>query len=249
MKVLAQQEFIAEFPECHPLFRPDRTPSGGISLFLPDWMHTKSLGTDAELVGSAVVYMCKKVLNHGSEDLNIAVVWAAVQAFYRANRTRCRLGRLTMNMVKHDPFPRLSAKAVETRDLLPALEFFFRDWVHQPVCAWFHRLLLLSVRMDQLVFSNPGFLLTVRERQRFKELVFGYNQTLTRACAPLPHKWGRVLQLHVEEPLSFALGSDSCKGRLLPKGRVLLPGRGFHGGGEILGHRKQSWHRLSQAGR
>ena len=142
-------------------------------------MHTKSLGTDADLVGSAVVYMCKKVLDHGDADRNIAVVWASVQAFYRANRTRCRLSRLTMNMVKHEPFPKLSAKAVETRDLLPALEFFFRDWVHDGVCAWFHRLLLLSVRLDQLVFGNPGFMLSVRERQLFRNVVFEYHQSLT----------------------------------------------------------------------
>ena len=145
-------------------------------------MHTKSQGTDADLLGSVLAYWAKEVLPESPED-NIAFIWSRVQMFYQANRTKCRLSRLTYNMVKHAPFPRLSAKAVETRDLLPAVEDFCRQWVHEnpddAVCVHFHRLLLLSTHLDRLVFSNPGYLFTREAAAEFRDGIFLYNQTLT----------------------------------------------------------------------
>ena len=169
-------------PDCHPLFNPQLTPGGGLSLFLPDWMHTKSLGTDADLLGSVLSYWAKEVLPGNPED-NISYIWERVQMFYRENQSRCRLSRLTYNMVKHVPFPRLSAKAVETRDLLPGVEQFCREWVANnpgyPVCVHLHRLVLLSTHLDRIVFANQGLMLSRDECEEFKAGIFAYNQTLT----------------------------------------------------------------------
>ena len=110
---------------------------------------------------------------------NLQAIWASVHAFYRAKKTKNRLGRLTYNMVKNDPFPRLAAKALETRDLLPAMEEFLRAWVGNPLCAYFHRLIFLSTSLDVIVFSNKTFLLSGFEREALRSGIFEYNQTLT----------------------------------------------------------------------
>ena len=173
------EAFVEQNPRCHPLFNPEATPGGGLSLWLPDWMHTKSLGCDADLLGTAIAYMIKEVLPGKAED-NISLVWEGVQSFYRERGTKCRLSRLTYNMVKNDPFPRLSAKAIETRDLLPAVRSLYEAWVGDPICSWIHRLLFLSCTMDEVVFGNPGFMLSVEERRAFRVVVFEYHQLLTR---------------------------------------------------------------------
>ena len=163
----------------HPLFNPAEVPLGGISLFKADWMHTKSLGTDAYLLGSCLTFLVSHVLP-GTADQNIGLIWDAVQGFYQANRTPCRLSRLTMGMVSGQPFPKLSAKAMETRHLLPAVEHFFKGVGGNPLVAWFHRLVSLAWKLDEIVFANKTMLLSVRERQALKQGLFRYNQVLTR---------------------------------------------------------------------
>ena len=142
-------------------------------------MHCKCLGTDANLAGGALAFLCTEVLTGNPED-NIALLWEEVQKYYSAHNTKCRLSTLTWNMVKHRPFYRLSAKAVETRDLLPALVAILDPWKGNPVVAWFQRLLLLSTKLDELVFGNPNMWLSMQERQRFKSGVFEYTQLLSQ---------------------------------------------------------------------
>ena len=162
----------------HPVFNPNEVPLAGLSLFKPDWMHTKTLGTDSWLLGSCILFLVKHVLP-GTADQNIGVVWEAIQHYYRANGTPCRLSRLTLNMVKNEPFPRLSAKAMETRHLVPAVEHFARAWVGNPLVARFHLLLQLSHGLDELVFSNKTLVLSGEERTVLKVGIFKYNQALS----------------------------------------------------------------------
>ena len=93
----------------HPPFKPDQTPLGGLSLFQPDWMHTKSLVTDAYLLGSILLHTAKEVLPE-TPEVNIGVIWAFVQTFYTTNKIACRLSRLTLSMVDHQPFPNLQPR-------------------------------------------------------------------------------------------------------------------------------------------
>ena len=225
------EAYVEQNPGCHPLFRPDSTPCGGLSLWLPDWMHTKSLGSDAELLGSALSYFVKDVLP-GSAEENMSVVWARVENFYKEKRTKCRLSRLTYNMVKHEPFPRLSAKAVETRDLLPAVLSLFEGWVGDPVCAWFHRLLHLSCSLDQIVFGNPGFMLSEEERRTFRTVVFEYHQRLSQLAHHFHEQGTGLLQLYFKKSLPLPLGFDCRSNRNLPQTCFLLHGRGLYVRGE-----------------
>ena len=59
------QVFLAEHPRPHPLFDPAVIPAGGLSVWQPDWMHTKLLGTDATLLGSCILYLIKEVMPEG----------------------------------------------------------------------------------------------------------------------------------------------------------------------------------------
>ena len=186
------QEFLQENPDAHQLFRPDVTPFSGLSVWLPDWMHTKCLGTDANLVGSALWYLIKEVMPEDAEA-NLATIWASVQSFYKAQKTKNRVSRLTLNMVKPEKaiFPKLSAKALETRDLIPAVEHLLRDWVGNPQCAWFHRLVFLSMKLDELVFSNKTCFLSLEDRDALRAGIFEYSQLLTK-LAHFFHRRGKA---------------------------------------------------------
>ena len=140
---LCQAFLRAHQPGVHPLFDPAQTPMGGLSLFQPDWMHCKCLGTDSNLAGSVLAFLCTEVLR-GPPEHNIALIWERVQVYYRQHNTKCRLSNLTWTMVLHKPFFKLSAKAIETRDLLPALEAILSHWAENPIVQWFQRLVFLS---------------------------------------------------------------------------------------------------------
>ena len=142
-------------------------------------MHTKSLGVDANLLGGCIAYLAKSSLP-GSTEENMAVLWDGIQREYRAQKVTGRLGRLTFNMVKNDPFFRLSAKAHEIRCLLPVMEVLLRGWApSDPILAWFHRLVALSAQMDNLVFGNKGFLLSPRERKGLRQDTFLFQMVLS----------------------------------------------------------------------
>ena len=154
------EAFLQEHPDAHPVLQPTVIPGGGLSLFVPDWMHTKSLGVDANLLGSCIAYLARVALP-GTQEENIALIWYGIQREYRSQKTAGRLGRLTFNMVKNPPFPRLSAKANEIMCLLPVMETLLQGWApSDPILVWFHRLVALSAQIDNLVFQNKTFVLS-----------------------------------------------------------------------------------------
>ena len=173
------QELLMQTPDAHVLFNPTCVACGGLSLFVPDYMHTKCLGTDSNLLGSAIAYLAKEFLP-GTVEENMAIIWEGVKREHRSQRSPCRLSHLTFKMVKHDPFPRLSAKAIEIRCLLPVLEPVLRGWSGgSPQVAWFHRLVVLSMQMDNIVFGTKSLVLGAGDGDRLKDLIFQFNQTLT----------------------------------------------------------------------
>ena len=143
-------------------------------------MHTKCLGTDSSLLGSCLLYLVKEVMPGAIED-NLSMVWSSIKGFYRANKTSCRLGNLTLKMLKNEPFPRLAAKAMEIKCLLPAIEELLQPWLPGNVqLQWFHRLVALSRLLDDIVFGNKSFLLSEPERVQLRAGIFQYNQLLTQ---------------------------------------------------------------------
>ena len=174
------QEFLQEKQgDVHPLLNPAETPCGGLSLYRPDWMHTKTLGTDAYLLGTVLAFMAKKVLP-GSAENNVSMMWETIREQYKIHKVDCRLSQLTYNMVKHEPFPKLSAKAMEIRHLIGPVAKVLEVWVANPVVAWLHKLVVLSKGMDDLVFGNKSFMLSPVDAQALGEAIFAFNSTLSK---------------------------------------------------------------------
>ena len=176
---LSLQVFLQEKDDVHPLLNLAETPCGGLSLYHPDWMHTKCLGTDAYLLGTCLACMAKKVLPGKAED-NVSYMWAIIREQYRLHKVGCRMSQLTLNMFKHEPFPRLSAKAMEIRCLLGPVAKVLEAWVSNPIVAWMHKLLVLSKGMDDLVFGTKSFKLSSADARALCQAIFAFNGTLTK---------------------------------------------------------------------
>ena len=160
-------------------------------------------------------------------EANLANIWMSIQAFYREHKTRNRLGRLTFKMVKHKPFPRLAAKAIETRDLIPAVESFLKDWVGNPQCLWFHRLVFLSMRLDALVFSNKSFLLTDAEREALRSGLFEYNQVLTKLAHHFHNRGKAYCNFTPKNHYLLHLGLHASKTGISPRLGFCFQGEDF----------------------
>ena len=221
------QAFLQNHPEAHPLFQPDLTPCGGLSLFRPDWMHVKSLGTDSNLLGSCIAYMAKEVLP-GSIDENVALMWEDISAHYRANNTPCRLTHLTFNMVKNDPFNRLSAKAMEIRWLLPAMAAILRPWTNNHVeVAWLHRLVLLSSTMDDIVFGCKDLVLSHVQGQTLKGCIFEFNKLLTQLARSFIAKGKAYCNYTPKNHYLCHIGIDAAMLQISPRLGLCLQGEDF----------------------
>ena len=220
------QEFAAGQDRVHPCFDSAKTPLGGLSLFQPDWMHCKCLGTDASLVGSALGFMATEILP-GSAEQNMAFMWEEIQKYYSLHKTKCRLSNLTWNMVKHQPFYRLSAKAVETRDLIPALAAFLGQWSGNVIVAWFQRLLLLSSKLDELVFSNPNMWLSAVERQQLKEGIFDFNQMLSKMSWHFLQLGKPFCNFTIKNHYLCHIGINAAKSGISPRVAFCFQGEDF----------------------
>ena len=224
---MAPQEFLQQTPERHPLFDPTCVPCGGLSLFVPDWMHTKCLGTDANLLGSAIAFLAKDYLP-GSVDENMALIWEGVQEQYTTQKTACRLSHLTFKMVKNDPFPRLSVKAMEIRWLLPALEPLLRAWAPGDArVAWFHRLVVMSMEADKLVFGCKSFRLGLEEGRRLKDLLFHFSQTLTTLARNFHQAGLAYCNFIPKNHYLCHLGVSSCQTGISPRVGFCFQGEDF----------------------
>ena len=124
----------------------------------------------------------KRTLPHKPEE-NLSELWEYIKVCYRRDKTPCRMSYIKKSMIDGDPWPRLKAKAVETKYLI---------W---PVCCWLNehkgvdadlnamfRLSMISHRLDELLDKSTGWCLTTSESQLFRQGLFTFCQELTRLC-------------------------------------------------------------------
>ena len=189
-------------------------------------MHCKCLGTDANLAGGVLAFTCTEVLT-GNPEHNIALLWAAIQKYYRQHKTKCRLSNLTWKMVKNKPFYRLSAKAVETRDLLPALLAILDPWKGNALVQWWQRLLLLSTKLDELVFENPNMWLSQEERRKLKAGVFEYNQLLSQLAWHFLKVGKPFCNYTIKNHYLLHIGLSAAKSGISPRVAFCFQGEDF----------------------
>ena len=130
----------------------------------------------------AGLWLLKRTLPHRPEE-NLSELWEYIKVCYRRDKTPCRMSYIKKSMIDGDPWPRLKAKAVETKYLI---------W---PLCCWLNehkgvdadlnamfRLSMISHRLDELLDKSTGWCLTTSESQLFRQGLFTFCQELTRLC-------------------------------------------------------------------
>ena len=112
--------FAEQHPGRHRLMR--HVPGVGISVFIPDILHVKHLGTDAYYLGGLLALLVKYVMPGTQED-NLATLWIAIEVVYKRKRTRNRFGAITLGMIKSSkkPLPCLSGRGLQVKDLVPVM--------------------------------------------------------------------------------------------------------------------------------
>ena len=215
--VSCPEAFLQSHPAAHPIFQPSKVPCSGLSIFRPDWMHTKLLGVDANLLGSAILFLAKEVMPASLED-NISIIWSGIQSYYKKNKTKYRLSRLTPNMVQNDPFPRLSAKAMEVRGLVPAVLDVLKGWeVRHTEITWFSQLLGLSCQMDEIVFGCKEFVLPPSSRAALCKAIFDYNKILTVLARNFHSRGLAYCNFTVKNHYLCHLALDASKSGISPR--------------------------------
>ena len=86
----------------------------------------------------------------------------------------------TLNMLKHEPFPRLSAKAMEIKCLIGPVAKVVEIWVFNPIMVWMHELQVLSKGMDDLVFGAKSFKFSSADAKALCQTIFVFSGTLTK---------------------------------------------------------------------
>ncbi|CAE7236144.1 unnamed protein product [Symbiodinium sp. CCMP2592] len=118
---------------CCPLLRHLVSPSGVI----PDWMHSKHLGFDQRLAGSTLWVLCWRILPGGVEE-NLDNVLLQMKDYWRQHKGN-GINYITQTMVLADPqdihcrkgYPRLKAKAAETKGVIAALASICQQHLQQ----------------------------------------------------------------------------------------------------------------------
>ena len=117
-----------------------------------------------------------------------------------------RLGSLRESMLKGSPFPKLHAKAAETKSMLrpvaTCLEHFKdQDPTQEAVTVLMQQVLENSYSIDEAVDEMEGFKGTVAQGLKLEQLVLAMNLGVTKLCHHFHKKAMFLFQLCAQEPL------------------------------------------------
>ena len=103
-------------------------------------MHVGDLGAVQNLIGSALSEMVEDGPFTGSKDARCEQVWRLIKKHYDLRGTPSRLGKLTKDMFwSEDGWPKLSAKAADSQQLLFVMEDVCRE-IHDDSEHDWHRI-------------------------------------------------------------------------------------------------------------
>ena len=137
------------------------------------------------------------------------------------------MSRLTWNMVKNDPFPKLSAKAMEIRWLIAPVAEILRPWVGNAIVAWLHELLELSKGMDDLVFGNKTFRLTPEEARALGAATFAFNATLSKLAWHFHQRGQPFCNFTIKNHYLLHIGLHACQTGINPRLAFCYQGEDF----------------------
>eukprot|EP00438_Fugacium_kawagutii_P001432 Skav205003 [mRNA] locus=scaffold3521:139180:139926:- [translate_table: standard] len=116
-------------PTISPLFG---CPFFHISMVTLDWLHVVDLGVSLDFAGSILKYLCDNKL-HGTQDERYRDMHHRMQLYYHAFDVQSRLDQFKPSMLvktsrgQNAKYPKLRAKAGESRALVPFLVTVGRD--------------------------------------------------------------------------------------------------------------------------
>eukprot|EP00438_Fugacium_kawagutii_P002876 Skav222170 [mRNA] locus=scaffold3048:191879:195206:+ [translate_table: standard] len=110
-------EAIAQMPARSPLLG---IPFFDLSMLVLDWLHIVDLGIAQQFLGSTFKHIAKKIPERNFE-LQCKALHIKMKFFYRSNDIASKLDMLKPSMIQAQgkPWPKLRAKAGETRALVP----------------------------------------------------------------------------------------------------------------------------------
>ncbi|CAE7224502.1 unnamed protein product [Symbiodinium sp. CCMP2592] len=111
---------VCEMPRKSPLLG---SPFFSLAMCQLDWLHIVDIGVALEFQGSLFHYVCLKKLR-GNLQVACREVFFMIKEYYSANNVGSQLGELKPTMLKGKgkPYPKLRAKAAESRALVPFSE-------------------------------------------------------------------------------------------------------------------------------
>ena len=172
--------------------------------------------------------MAQKILPATAEQ-NVAIMWDDIREYQSTHKAECRMSRLTWNMLKNDPFPKLSAKAMEIRWLIAPVAEVLKPWRGNPIVAWLYELLELSKGMDDLVFGNKTFRLTPEEARALGAATFAFNATLSKLAWHF-HTLGQPFcNFTIKNHYLLHIGLNACQTGINPRLGFCYKGEDFMG--------------------
>ena len=124
-RIWSNATYAAAKPGRHRLFR--HVPGLGISMYIPDEMHSKHLGIDKSFAASVLKNLTHHVLT-GTDQENLTTVVRKIKAEYKKRRTQTRFNTITRTMIHGKAkLPQLKGKAAQIRSLIPILATIWRS--------------------------------------------------------------------------------------------------------------------------
>ena len=178
-------------------------PGMGILASLPDYLHTKHLGVDAQFVGAVLLALITVVMS-GDVNASLDILWDEIKKLYKTSHTANRLGVLTHNMIKKGKatFPCLSARGYQIRDFLPVMMTTLTKHMDAGNAAHRDMFVGLTTSWDiekTLVECKGMFSLPVEETETLNKnciLVCKCITSLTKAASAFKNMFNFTIKTH-----------------------------------------------------
>jgi len=122
-KIWGHVEWNLRNPNRHWLLR---LPGAGITMAVPDCMHTKHAGTDAYFLGSVLTLITHHIMPKSPVE-NLQDMWQTIKDNFPASDPSNQFTDMKVSMYyKDNKFPCLKGRAAQIRHLAPGLLWFFK---------------------------------------------------------------------------------------------------------------------------
>ena len=157
-----------------------KIPGVSILTKMPDFMHSKHLGTDMYFYASVLWMLCYQLLGN-SALTNLETVWTELQRFAKRNGIKTysnmRQSMFTNPLAPHGQFPRLKGRAAEIRALGKPLAHVWEmyrnptDMQHTQVSLALRK----NIAMEDILEDNKSNIVLPRlEYERFRRAGFDF---------------------------------------------------------------------------